>query len=91
MIYDYAGGRRMSAPERLLFAAAAENERVAGVMEAFGTRNIGPAQMMLKAMGPALGVGVRRSLRHRTRRGGPPARAAALPAAGREGASAGAR
>jgi 2-polyprenyl-6-methoxyphenol hydroxylase-like FAD-dependent oxidoreductase len=90
MIYDYAGGRRMNAPERLLFAAAAENERVAGVMEAFGTRNIGPAQMMLRAMGPALAAGVRRSSRLRTRRGRPPARAAALSAGGREGASAGA-
>jgi 2-polyprenyl-6-methoxyphenol hydroxylase-like FAD-dependent oxidoreductase len=91
MIHDYATGRRMRAPERLLFSAAAENERVAGVMEAFGTRNIGPGQMMLGAMGPALAAGVRRSLRRRTRRGGPPPRAAALPAAGREGASAGAR
>jgi 2-polyprenyl-6-methoxyphenol hydroxylase-like FAD-dependent oxidoreductase len=62
MIYDYAGGRRLNVPERLLFAAAAENERVAGVMEAFGTRSIGPAQMMLRAMGPALVVGARRSL-----------------------------
>jgi menaquinone-9 beta-reductase len=91
MIYDYAGGRRMNAPERLLFAAAAENERIAGVMEAFGTRSIGPAQMMARAMGPALVAGARRSLRRSTRRGGPPARAVAASAAGREGAAAGAR
>jgi 2-polyprenyl-6-methoxyphenol hydroxylase-like FAD-dependent oxidoreductase len=90
MIYDYAGGRRMSAPERLLYAAAAENERVAGVMEAFGTRNIGPAQMMLRGMGPALLAGARRSLQRGAQRGGSPPRPQAL-AAGREGASAGAR
>ena len=87
MIYDYAGGRPMSAPERLLFSAATENERVAGVMEAFATRNIGPAQMMLGAIGPALAAGARRSLRRR--RGSPPRRKPL--AAGREGASAGAR
>jgi 2-polyprenyl-6-methoxyphenol hydroxylase-like FAD-dependent oxidoreductase len=87
MIYDYAGGRRMSAPERLLFSAAAENERVAAVMEAFATRNIGPTQMMLRAIGPALAAGVGRSLRQR--RGSPPRRQGL--AAGREGASAGAR
>jgi 2-polyprenyl-6-methoxyphenol hydroxylase-like FAD-dependent oxidoreductase len=87
MIHDYAGGRRMSAPERLLFSAAAENERVAGVMEAFGTRNIGPAQMMLRAIGPALAAGMGRSLWQR--KGSPPRRQAL--AAGREGASAGAR
>ena len=87
MIYDYAGGRPMSAPERLLFSAATENERVARVMEAFATRNIGPAQMMLGAIGPALAAGARRSLRRR--RGSPPRRKPI--AAGREGASAGAR
>ena len=87
MIYDYAGGRRMSAPERLLFSAATENERVAAVMEAFATRNIGPAQMMLRAIGPALATDLRRSLRQR--HGSPRRRQSG--AAGRQGASAGAR
>jgi hypothetical protein len=87
MIYDYAGGRRMNAPERMLFSAARENERVAAVMEAFATRNIGPAQMMLRAIGPALATDVRRSLRQR--QGSPPRQQPR--AAGREGASAGAR
>jgi flavin-dependent dehydrogenase len=87
MIYDYAGGRRMSAPERLLFSAATENERVAAVMEAFATRNIGPAQMMLRAIGPALATDVRRSLRQRQ---GSPRRRQPGDAV-REGVSAGAR
>jgi hypothetical protein len=32
--------------ERLLFSSATRDERLAGVMEAFGTRNIGPLRMM---------------------------------------------
>src|SRR5207245_1028196 len=44
MIHDYAGGRKMSPPERLLFSAATQSERLAAVMEAFGTRNMGPAR-----------------------------------------------
>jgi len=88
MIYDYAGGRRMNAPERLLFSAAAENERLAGVMEAFGSRNIGPAQMMARAMGPALLAGARRSL---SRRAGSSSRPDPVSSSGGEGVSAGAR
>jgi 2-polyprenyl-6-methoxyphenol hydroxylase-like FAD-dependent oxidoreductase len=50
MIYDYAGGRRFSPAERLLFSGAARDERLAAVMEAFGTRNIGPLRMMATGM-----------------------------------------
>jgi 2-polyprenyl-6-methoxyphenol hydroxylase-like FAD-dependent oxidoreductase len=45
LIYDGAGGRRFNRGEKGLFYAASHDERVAGVMEAFATRNIGPAQM----------------------------------------------
>jgi 2-polyprenyl-6-methoxyphenol hydroxylase-like FAD-dependent oxidoreductase len=65
MIHDYAGGRRFTPPERLLFSAASESERLAEVMEAFGTRSMGPAQMMLRGMPLALLVGARRALARR--------------------------
>lgn len=67
MIYDYAGGRKFNAPERLLFSAATYDDGLAAVMEAFGTRNIGPARMMLTGMPRALMARARRSL---SRRGG---------------------
>jgi menaquinone-9 beta-reductase len=62
MIYGYAGGRRFDPGERLLFSAAAYDEGVSRVMEAFGTRNIGPARMMLTGAPRALAVHARRSL-----------------------------
>jgi hypothetical protein len=61
MIYDYAGGRKFNAPERLLFSAATYDDGLAAVMEAFGTRNIGPARMMLTGMPRALRARARRS------------------------------
>jgi 2-polyprenyl-6-methoxyphenol hydroxylase-like FAD-dependent oxidoreductase len=64
MMYDYAGGRRLNAPERLLFSTATYDAGVAGVMEAYGTRNIGPARMMATAMPRALAARARRSLAH---------------------------
>src|SRR5438445_11004801 len=39
MIYDYAGGRKMSAPERLLFRSATERARQGRIRGAVGTRN----------------------------------------------------
>jgi hypothetical protein len=67
MIYDYAGGRKFNAPERLLFSTATYDDRMAAVMEAFGTRNMGPLQMMMRGMPLALRARARRSL---SRRGG---------------------
>jgi 2-polyprenyl-6-methoxyphenol hydroxylase-like FAD-dependent oxidoreductase len=61
MIYDFAGGRKFSAPERLLFSAATYDEGLAVVMEAFGSRNIGPGRMMLSGMPRALLARARRS------------------------------
>jgi 2-polyprenyl-6-methoxyphenol hydroxylase-like FAD-dependent oxidoreductase len=65
MIYDYAGGRKFNAPERLLFSAATYDDGVAAVMEAFGTRNIGPGRMMLSGMPRALLARTRRGLSRR--------------------------
>jgi 2-polyprenyl-6-methoxyphenol hydroxylase-like FAD-dependent oxidoreductase len=65
MIYDFAGGRKFSPPERLLFSAATYDDGLAAVMEAFGTRNIGPGRMMLSGMPRAVIARTRRSLSRR--------------------------
>jgi hypothetical protein len=70
MIYDYAGGRKLNAPERLLFSAATHDDGLAAVMEAFGSRSIGPGRMMMSGMPRALRAVARRSLSRR-RAGGP--------------------
>jgi 2-polyprenyl-6-methoxyphenol hydroxylase-like FAD-dependent oxidoreductase len=62
MIYDYAGGRKFSPPERLLFSGAARDERLAGIMEAFGTRNIGPLRMMATGLPLAALVAARSAI-----------------------------
>jgi 2-polyprenyl-6-methoxyphenol hydroxylase-like FAD-dependent oxidoreductase len=62
MMYDYAGGRRMNPGERLLFSAATYDARVARVMEAFGTRSIGPARMFATGLPLALAARARRAL-----------------------------
>jgi 2-polyprenyl-6-methoxyphenol hydroxylase-like FAD-dependent oxidoreductase len=61
MMYDYATGRRLSPPERLLFTTASYDQRVARIMEAFGTRNIGPLRMMATAMPLAALAAARRA------------------------------
>jgi flavin-dependent dehydrogenase len=61
MMYDYAGGRRLNPIERMLFTAATYDDDLARIMEAFGSRRIGPAQMMLTATPRAAAA----TLRHR--------------------------
>jgi 2-polyprenyl-6-methoxyphenol hydroxylase-like FAD-dependent oxidoreductase len=65
MIYDFAGGRKFTPVERMLFSAATYDEGMSRVMEAFGTRNIGPARMMLTGMPRALAAHARHSLSRR--------------------------
>jgi 2-polyprenyl-6-methoxyphenol hydroxylase-like FAD-dependent oxidoreductase len=77
MIHDYAGARPFTPPERLLFSAAAESERLAEVMEAFGTRCMGPAQMMLRGMPLALLTRARPGRSHSPSDGARPEPAAA--------------
>ena len=84
MMYDYAGGRKLTPPERLLFSSATKSARLGAIMEAFGTRNIGPARMMLTGMPLAIGVAARGAL---ARAGRPGERSAAAA----DGASAGVR
>jgi 2-polyprenyl-6-methoxyphenol hydroxylase-like FAD-dependent oxidoreductase len=59
MIYDYASGRKLNPAERFLFSAAAHDERVARVFEAFGTRSIGPGRMLATGVPLALAAHTR--------------------------------
>jgi len=61
-IHDYSNGRRFNPVERLMFSAAARDPRSAELMEAFGTRQIRPQQMMPRVMPRALAVNVRHAL-----------------------------
>jgi 2-polyprenyl-6-methoxyphenol hydroxylase-like FAD-dependent oxidoreductase len=65
MIYDYAGGRRFNPAEKMLFSAAARNERLARTFEGFGSRNIGPTRMLATAVPGSLVVNARHALRGR--------------------------
>jgi 2-polyprenyl-6-methoxyphenol hydroxylase-like FAD-dependent oxidoreductase len=56
MIHDYAGGRKLQPPERLLFSAAARDPGLAAVLEAYGTRNLTPGRMVARAVPRALAV-----------------------------------
>jgi len=76
MIYDYAGGRKLNPGERMLFSAATFDERVSAVMEAFGTRNIGPVRMLASGAPLALKAHLRRRVLGRGRAQSP---AAAVP------------
>jgi menaquinone-9 beta-reductase len=66
-ILDYATGRKMNGPERMLFAAASYDERTGRVFEAFGSRNIGPVRMFATAMPLAVAATARRSISRRLR------------------------
>ncbi len=81
-IADYATGRKMNPIERLLFGTATYDRGVARVMEAFGTRNIGPARMFATALPRAALARARQSLGHG--RGRAPATVALSGAAGGE-------
>jgi hypothetical protein len=84
MMYDYAGGRKLNPVERLLFSTATYDRRLAAVMEAFGSRNISPLEMMRRGLPLALRARVAHAI---TRRGGGHSGAAAT--AGASGGSGG--
>ncbi|HEU4702379.1 MAG TPA: NAD(P)/FAD-dependent oxidoreductase [Conexibacter sp.] len=83
LMLDYSSGRRFNAGERLIFSAAAHDERVASLFEAFGTRQIGPAAAFSRLVPMALAAHARGAL---ARRGGseaaPPPSAPPAPGAG---------
>jgi flavin-dependent dehydrogenase len=62
LINDYATGRRMSPIERLIFSAAARDERCARIFETFGTREIRPQQFMPRMLPRAIAVNTRHAL-----------------------------
>src|SRR3954471_1283803 len=71
MIDDYASGRRFNAMERALFSTAVADPRAARVLEAFGTRWVGPERLLSPGVGRAIAArGVRRALARRRDRGG---------------------
>lgn len=65
VILDYATGRKMNVGERMLFSAAASDERTARVFEAFGSRNIGPLRMFATGIPLAMLAAARRSMAQR--------------------------
>ncbi len=67
VILEYASGRKMNSGEKMLFSAAANDERTARVFEAFGSRNIGPLRMFATGIPLAMLANVRRSLSRRVR------------------------
>jgi menaquinone-9 beta-reductase len=68
IINEYASGRKMNPGERLIFSAAARDERVAQSFEAFGTRCIGPARFFAAAIPRAIAVNARHGLGARNQR-----------------------
>jgi 2-polyprenyl-6-methoxyphenol hydroxylase-like FAD-dependent oxidoreductase len=76
-IHDYSKGRKMLPGERLVFSAATRSPRVAQLFEEFGTRQIGPARMMSRAVPLALATNARHAVRQRRGHGGPEPRAGA--------------
>jgi flavin-dependent dehydrogenase len=72
LMVDYARGRRFNASERLIFSAAARDDRVAALFEQFGTRQVGPRQAFPRVIPLALATHAR-GLLGRRREEGPPA------------------
>lgn len=62
LINDYATGRQMSAIERLIFSAAARDDRCAAMFEEFGTREVRPQQFMPRMLPRAVAVNARHAL-----------------------------
>jgi menaquinone-9 beta-reductase len=65
MITDYSSGRKLNLGERTLFSAATRDERLARTFEAFGSRNIGPARMLVSGIPRAAYVNARHALSRR--------------------------
>lgn len=61
-IHDYATGRRFNPAERLLFAAAVRDEKVALNFDAIGTRQVKPGRMMARTIPRVLAVNLRRAV-----------------------------
>lgn len=75
LMLDYASGRRFNPGERMIFSAAARDDRVAAVFERFGTRQVGPARAFARMAPLAVAAHARRALRGRPAVPPPPAQA----------------
>lgn len=64
LIHDYATGRKMQAPERVIFSGAVRDPRVAAIFDAFGARQIGATKMIAVGTPLALVANARYALRH---------------------------
>jgi 2-polyprenyl-6-methoxyphenol hydroxylase-like FAD-dependent oxidoreductase len=62
LIHDYATGRRLSPPERLMFSAAARDPRTAELFDALGSRRKRPQQVMPRIIPRAVAVNARHAL-----------------------------
>lgn len=62
LINDYATGRPMNPMERLIFSAAARDERCATLFEEFGTREARPQRFMPRMLPRAIAVNARHAL-----------------------------
>jgi 2-polyprenyl-6-methoxyphenol hydroxylase-like FAD-dependent oxidoreductase len=65
LMVDFATGRKLNAGERLTFAGAARDERLARRFDEFGSRRIGPARAFPVTVPRALYVNARHALRQR--------------------------
>ncbi len=64
-IHDYSTGRRFNPGERLFWSAATRDPETALILEEYGTRLIGPAQMFPRALPRAVAVNVRHAIESR--------------------------
>jgi menaquinone-9 beta-reductase len=70
LINEYASGRKMSPGERLIFSAAARDQRAAETFDAFGTRCIGPSRAFVSMIPRAILVNARHRSSRRRREAG---------------------
>ena len=64
MIHDYATGRKLQPPERIIFSGAARDPKVALMFDAFGTRQIGATKLIAVGTPLAVLANARYALRH---------------------------
>ena len=62
MIHSYATGRRLSRPERALFAAAARDSKIATRFDKFATRQVGPVRTLATTIPRSMVVNTRHLL-----------------------------
>jgi 2-polyprenyl-6-methoxyphenol hydroxylase-like FAD-dependent oxidoreductase len=68
LINEYASGRKMRPGERLIFSAAARDQRAAEAFDAFGTRSVGPARFFASAIPRSIAVNARHARGQRRER-----------------------